>query len=72
MRERRAVSSFFLERLTFIKRLPGGCEDELVPIPGSFSMLASLVLSFEEEPPLTALVFEPAVFAFISDDCYKY
>ena len=62
IRERRAVSSFFLERLTFIRRLPGGCEDEFVFIVGSFSMLASLVLTFDEEPPLIALAFEPDVF----------
>ena len=53
MRERRAVSSFFFDRFTLIKRLPpdGWIGDEPVLTRVSFSRECSLVFLCDVEPP---------------------
>ena len=69
MRERLAVSSFFLERLTLISRLPGGYYDCELPATagGSFSIDCSLVRRWLDEPlvpfaaTLKTLVSDPPV-----------
>ena len=69
MRERRAVSSFFLDRLTLIRRLPGGsdCEFCVAVVSLICSILWSLVLRREGLVPDTkgSPLFRPSSYAFL-------
>ena len=70
MRERRAVSSFFFDRLTLIRRLPpaGWVGEELVLTLVSFSSDCSLVLRCEDEAP-GAELYKPWSAALLVSVC---